>query len=436
MSKQKDLLTGIATTDMSNRALGRIFKVSPNTVKRYRAFYIKSSLNLFQLEQLDDAQIEAKINIKRGRIESKRVPDWGYIHKEMQHKHMTLQLLWEDYCIENPGNAYSYSQFTYYYRKYVRKLDLTMRQTHRAGEMVYVDYAGQTLSFKDVITGIRHKVQIFVGVLGCSNYTFAYAVLTQSIRDWIDAHNNMYYFFGGIPQIVVPDNLKAGVSLPGSHGQDPILNRVYLEQSKYYRIFIIPARVRRPQDKSKAELGVLFVSRWILPILRRRQFFSIDEINKAISELLIKLNKRPFKQLPGCRYSRFEELDKPLLKPLPPTPFEYADWIGQRKVGPDYHLQVDKHFYSIPHELVGEKVETRTTKNIVEFIFKGKRVASHVRNFENGGHTTLSAHQPKAHREYANQKPEKLIEWAKILVSQVCLLFRINSTVALILFLV
>jgi len=413
MSKQRDLLSSIATSEFSNRKLGQIFKLSHNTVRRYREAFKDNGLNICQIEKLDDAKIDSLFNKKRGRIESKRVPDWPMIHKQMQHKHMTLQLLWEEYSLENPHNAYSYSHFTFYYRQYVSKLDLTMRQTHRAGEMVYVDFAGQTLFYTDANTGQQHKVQIFVGVLGCSNYTFAYAVPTQSIRDWIDAHNKMYYFFGGVTQIVVPDNLKSAVTRPVRNGNEPVLSRTYLEQSKHYRIYIIPARVRKPQDKSKAELGVLFVSRWILPVLRRRQFFSIDEINKAISELLIKLNERPFKQLPGCRRSRFEELDKPFLNPLPAAPFEYAEWIGVRKVGVDYHLPVEKHFYSVPCELVGQKVETRTTKNVIEFIHKGKRVASHTRRYDEGSHTTLPAHQPKAHREYANQTPEKFLEWAQ-----------------------
>jgi transposase len=359
---------------------------------------------------MNDDEIARLVKGNRKYTSLKREPDYIYVHNEMQKKNVTEQLLWEEYCLSDPSSAYGYSSFAAKYRKFKKKLDLSMRQSHYAGYSTYVDFAGTTIPYTDPDTGNKYFAQIFIGVLGCSKYTFGYAVRTQSIRDWIDAHNKMYHFFGGTTQLLVSDNLKAAVIRPGSQ---PILNRTYLEQSKHYNIVLIPARVRRPKDKADAEIGVLIFSRWITARLRNYQFFSIDEINLIITELLEKLNKRPFKKLPGCRRSRFEEFDKPMLRPLPNIPFEYAEWTSARKLGPDYHLPIDKHYYSIPHVLVGERIETRATKNIIEFISKGKRIASHSRSYVEGGRTTTPAHQPKSHRQYANLTQENMIKWAR-----------------------
>lgn len=410
MNKMREALRLILLMTMSDRMIGRTLGLSHNTVGRYRDIVLSRDLDWDAIHKMDDAQIESLLKSKRYRVNSKSMPDYEAIHQEMQQRHVTLQLLWEDYHQANSGRAYSYSQFTYYYRQYVGKLDRSMRQKHRAGEMVYVDFAGRTVPYTDLATGEKRQAQIFIGVLGCSNYTFVYAVPSQSTPDWIDAHNRMYQFFGGVPRVVVPDNLKAAVVRAGG---ELILNRTYLEQSKHYGVVILPARVRHPQDKSKAEGGVLLASRWILVKFRHTQFFSIEEINAAITELLWQLNERPFKRLPGCRRSRFEELDRPMLSPLPGTPFEYAEWTSANKVGPDYHMHVKGHYYSVPHALVGARVDARVTCKMVELFNKGRRVASHVRSFEVGGHTTLPAHQPKAHRHYAELTSEQLLEWAK-----------------------
>ncbi len=410
MNKHRETLRYIFATNMSNRMIGRTVGISHNTVKRYRGLINGLPLDWLAIDAMDDAEIEGMLKSKRFRIENKRMPDWAAIHREMQYPHVTLQLLWEDYRLANPGHAYGYSQFTHYYRQYVGKLDITMRQDHRAGECVYVDFAGQTIPYTNAETGEVNKAQIFVGVLGCSSYSFACALRSQSLPDWIEAHNRMFRFIHGTPQIVVPDNLKSAVTRPGA---DPELNRTYLEMAKHYQIVIIPARVRHPKDKAKAENGVLLVSRWILARLRHRKFFSVEEINDAIAELLRQLNERPFKRLPGTRRSRFEELDKPLLKPLPTESFEFAEWTSAHKIGPDYHMRVRDHYYSVPHALISSQVEARVTANIVELYHKGKRIASHPRSYEVGGHTTTPSHQPSAHRHYAEQTPELLIKWAR-----------------------
>lgn len=409
MNKFREALRLILTTTMSSRAIGRYIGLSHNTVHRYRVLAFVAGVDWVQVQQMDDTEVEALLSSKRERVQYKQMPDWAEIHREMQLPDVTLQLLWEDYRLANPGQAYSYSQFTYYYRDYEKKLDLVMRQTHRAGECAYVDFAGRTVPYTELSTGMERQAQVFVGVLGCSSNTFAYAVQSQSVSNWILAHNQMFLYYGGAPQIVVPDNLKAAVICSGAA---PKLNRTYLELARHYGVVIVPARVRHPRDKAKAEVGVLLVSRWILAKLRKRKFFSLEEINAAITELLKELNERPFKKLPGCRRSRFEELDKPLLKPLPEKVFEYAEWVAPRKVGPDYHVPVFDHYYSVPCSLVGNKVEARVTATVVELFCRSRRVASHPKSLEVGGHTTSPSHQPKSHRHYANQTPEKLIEWA------------------------
>jgi len=410
MHKQREALRYAKTTTMSNRMIGKLVGVSRTTVANYRNRIDKLNLNWPDIEKLNDKEIERLVKGSRKLTQSKREPDLIYTHNEMQKPHVTAQLLWEEYSISDPKSAYSYSSFTHKYNTYVKKLDLSMRQPHRAGESIFVDYAGKTIPYTDPETGDERTAQIFIGVMGASKYTFAYASRSQKVHDWIDAHNKMYWFFGGVTQNLVSDCLKSAVI---SSNPEIILNRSYLEQAKHYNTIVLPARPRRPKDKSDAEIGVLIFTRWITAKLRNHKFFSIDEINTIISELLKELNERPFKKLPGCRRSRFEELDQPMLRPLPGLPFEYATWIAVRKVTKDYHLPVDSHSYSVPHELVGQKVETRITKNVVEFFSLGKRIANHPRSYVEGGYSTSPQHQSKEHRAYANLTPENLIEWAK-----------------------
>lgn len=396
--------------EFSYREAANLAGIAPNTVRKYRRICLDTKQDWSQLSKLDDLALARHFITSKSRITDKRMPDWQMVHQQMQIKHQTLIQLWEEYRLIEPETAYAYSQFTHYYREYLGKIDITMRQVHYAGEAAYVDYAGQTIPWTDPKTGEEHQAQIFVGVLGCSNYTFAYAFRSQKIEDWIDAHNRMIYFFGGVPQVVVPDNLKSAVICPGS---EPTINRTYLEFSRHNNCVILPARVRKPQDKSKAELGVLLVTRWITVPLHRRQFFSIAEINEAIAELLVKLNQRPFKRLPGNRQSRFEALDKPALQPLPDKPFQYAQWQTPQKVGPDYHVHIKQHAYSVPYRLVKEKVEARITRNLIEIYYQNQLVATHSRSFEVGGHTTDPLHRPIQHQVYAEQSKDDFVNWAK-----------------------
>jgi transposase len=284
-----------------------------------------------------------------------------------------------------------------------------MRHEHRAGEKMFVDYAGQTVNVIDRETGEIHKAQIFVAVLGASSYTYAEATLSQQVEDWIGSHVRAFSFFGGVTEAIVPDNLKSGVSKACRY--EPDINPTYHDLANHYQTVVLPARVRKPRDKAKAEAGVLLVERWILARLRRRTFFSLAELYKTIGDLPTVLNAKPFKKLPGSRQSRFVELDKPALKPLPAAPYEVAYW-KKAMVHLDYHVEVEGHYYSVPYTLVKKQLEIRYTGTTVECLYRNQRIASHLRNQVRGRHTTIKEHMPPRHRQYSEWNPERFTRWA------------------------
>ena len=285
-----------------------------------------------------------------------------------------------------------------------------MRQEHRAGEKLFVDYAGQTVPVVDRETGGERQAQIFVAVLGASSYTFAEATWTQTLPDWTASHVRAFEFYGGRPEMVVPDNLRSGVSR--AHRYEPDLNPTYHDLARHYGVAVLPARVRRPRDKAKAEVAVQVVERWILAALRHRTFFSLVELNAAIAELLERLNTRRFRKLPGSRRSQFEQLDRPALCPLPDSPYVFAEWKAVR-VSMDYHVEVDGHYYSVPHALVRRQLDVRLTARTVECFHRGQRVASHVRSPAKGRHTTAAEHMPEKHRRMGDWTPDRFIGWAE-----------------------
>jgi transposase len=292
----------------------------------------------------------------------------------------------------------------------MKKLDVTLRQEHRAGEKMFIDYAGQTVPIIDPATGECVEAQIFIAALGASSYTFAEASLAQDLPSWIASHVHAFQFFGGITQILVPDNLKAGVTHP--HRYEPDINPSYQDLAQHYGTTVIPARPGHPKDKAKAESAVLVAERWILAALRNHTFFSLAELNRCIAEKLIDLNTRKFQKLDATRKDLFESIDKPALIPLPSTPYEYAEWKKAR-VNIDYHIELDRHYYSVPYQLVREQVEVRLTATTVEILFKNKRVASHQRSSRQGSFTTLTQHMPKSHQRYLEWTPSRILRWAE-----------------------
>jgi hypothetical protein len=284
-----------------------------------------------------------------------------------------------------------------------------MRQIHRAGEKCFVDYCGPTVPIIDPTTGVIREAAVFVGVLGASSYTFAEATWSQSLPDWLGSHSRMFAFFGGCPELVIPDNLKSGVSRACRY--DPEINPSYQQLAAHYQVAVLPARPYKPQDKAKAEVGVQVVERWILARLRRLSFFSLGELNQAIRSLLVELNAKPFKQLPGNRRQAFEQLDRPALRPLPRQPYQYTE-IKPVKAGCNYHVQFKDHHYSVPHPYVGETLELHATEAQVRLYFRQRQIACHPRK-RHPGYTTLAEHMPQRHQQHQAWTPQRLQGWAK-----------------------
>jgi transposase len=319
-------------------------------------------------------------------------------------------LLWEEYRAAHGEQAYGYARFCALYRQWACTQALSMRQVHIAGEKLFVDYAGPTVEVLDDSTGEIRTAQIFVAVLGASNYTYVEATWSQSLPDWIGAHTRAFAFFGGVPRIVVPDNLKSAVSQPCRY--EPTLSRSYQEMAEHYGIAIIPARPHKPKDKAKVEVGVQIVERWVLAKLRHRQFTTLSELNQTIAELTQQLNAKPFKRLPGSRASQFAELDQPALQPLPADAYTFAQWKAAR-VNIDYHVELDGHYYSVPYRHARQTVEIRYTVTMVEIFHERQRIASHARRYRKGAHTTLGEHMPKAHRAQQDWTPGRLLNWGQ-----------------------
>ena len=348
--------------------------------------------------------------INSGRFTRLADPDFNEIQSELKRKGMTLQLLWEEYAQAHPQAHYSYSRFTVLYRQWSKKQNLSMRQTHRAGEKLFVDYCGPTVPIVNPNTGECRHAQIFVAVLGASSYTYAEATLTQSLPDWIGAHVRCFEFFDGVPAVVVPDNLKSAVSKACRY--DPQINPTYHQLATHYDIAVIPARPYKPKDKAKAEVGVQIVERWILMRLRKQTFFTLAELNHAIRDLLHDLNRRSFKKLPGSRRSQFEAIDKPALRPLPRDPYHYRE-VKKARVSLDYHIEYDGHYYSVPYPLVKEEVSLYVGEKSVQIFYQGAQVALHPRSFTRGGHTTDANHMAKAHRKHQAWSPQRFLNWAE-----------------------
>jgi transposase len=410
MRKVKEVLRLKWENGLSNRQIAKSCSIARATVAEYVRRAKEVGLSWPLPLGMDETELNERLFPSSPSVPSgfRPVPDWAEVHRQLKHKGVTLFLLWQEYKETYP-EGYQYSSFCKHYQAWSDKLDLVMRQDHRAGEKLFVDYAGQTVPVVDATTGEISEAQIFVAVLGASNYTYVEATWSQSLMDWIHSHTRAFQFFGGVPEVVIPDNLKAGVTKASRY--EPDINPSYQEMATHYGCAVIPARVRKPRDKAKVEAGVQVVERWILARLRNVTFFSLTELNTAIRNLIKTLNDRPFKKLPGCRQSLFDSLDKPALSPLPVQPYVYAEWKKAR-VHIDYHIEVEGHYYSVPYQLVKQQVEVRITRQIVEVFYKGRRIASHRRSHERGYHTTVTEHMPQAHQRYAEWTPERLIRWA------------------------
>jgi len=358
--------------------------------------------------ELDEQALQTQLYRREVPLSRRPLPDFSQIHAELARPGVTRQLLWQEYKADEP-EGWQYSVFCDQYRRWLATQELVLRQNHAPGEKLFVDYAGQTVPVVDRHTGEVREAQIFVAVLGCSNYTYTEATWTQRLPDWLGAHVRALEFFGGCPGAIVPDNLKSAVK--HAHRYEPELNPSYQDFAEHYGVAIVPARAGKPRDKAKVEAGVLVVERWILARLRNRTFFSLGELNAAISELLEHLNHRPFKKLEGCRHTRFVELDRPSLRPLPPRRYEFGQW-KTAKVHPDYHVEVDRAYYSVPYRLIGSELDVRVSAHAVEIFHTGKLVAAHARAAERGRRLTHNAHRPQSHVAVIEHSLTRVLERA------------------------
>jgi len=411
MRKIKEVLRLKWQHGHSNKQIALSCKIARSTVSEYLDRAQRAGLTWPLDATLDDGALEALLFPDKHAIVSsaRSMPSMEYLHRELKRKGVTLQLLWYEYKETNP-DGYQYSQFCNLYQQWQKKLDVTLRQKHRAGEKLFIDYCGQTVPIIDSATGEITQAEIFIAALGASSYTFAEASPGQDLPSWIRSHVHAFEFFGGVPKILVPDNLKAGVTHPCRY--EPDVNPTYQDLAQHYATTVIPARVRRPRDKAKVESAVFVAERWILAALRNHTFFSVAELNRAIAKELVKLNNRKFKKIDTTRRQLFESIDRPALKALPTTPYEYASW-KKAKVNIDYHIEIDRHCYSVPYQLAREHVDVRITASTVEVLFKNRRVASHQRSYRQGGFTSLYEHMPKSHQKHLEWTPSRLIHWAE-----------------------
>jgi transposase len=392
---------------MSQHTIARSLGLSQGTVSKYLNRTRRAGLSWPLPPELDDdARLETRLYPPPCELPSdeRPQPDWAVVHRELRRASVTLMLLWEEYC-DTTSDGFSYSWFCERYKEWVGRLKPTLRQVHVAGEKLFVDYSGHTMEVIDGLTGEVLTAQIFVAVLGASNFTYAEASFSQSLPDWISSHVRAFTFFGGTARQTVSDNLKAGVTRACFH--EPMINRTYADLARHYSTAILPARPYRPKDKAKVEVGVQIVGRWILARLRNRHFFSLAALNEAVHDLLIDLNNRVLRSWGRSRRELFEELDRPALTPLPDEPYEYAEWKRCR-VNLDYHVEFAKHYYSVPYNLVRQEVEARITQKTVEIFLRGKRVASHLRSTLPHRPTTVAEHMPSSHRRYRDWTHERI----------------------------
>lgn len=410
MRKISEVLRQRFELNRSYHDIAQSLNISKSTVYEYLIRAKTAAINWPLPAGLSEQELYGKLFLPASQTDAPRaLPDWEKVHRELRKKGMTLRLLWREYR-DIHTDGLGYTQFCVRYRAYVKTVSPVMRQVHKAGEKTFVDYAGMTVPWIDPLTGEIHEAQIFVSALGASQFIFVEATATQQIPDWIQSHVRMWEHFGGVSEIVVPDNLKSGVTK--AHRYDPDINANYQHLSEHYGFAIVPARVAEPKDKAKAENAVGIVERQILAALRHTTFTSIGEINAAIKPRVHVLNNQSFQKMKTSRYELFETIDKPALKQLPKERYQYADWV-KAKIHIDYHFVFNNHYYSVPYQYIHHAVEIRATHKTVECFYQEKRIAVHIRSHIRYGFTTFKEHMPPAHLAHAEWSPERMKRWAE-----------------------
>jgi len=404
MRKIRDVLRLKLEARLSHERIAAALHISKGVVTKYINLAANADLNWGQIAALDDTTLHNRLLGTTVRASNFVTPDYAQMHQELRRKGMTMMLLWQEH-VERYGaaNTHKYSQFCENYRIYAKRLKRSMRQVHRAGEKLFIDYAGPTIELN---SGAR--AHIFVAALGASSFTYACATPRETMSDWLGATAQALRYIGGVPQLIVPDNPKALIA--DANRYEPRANETVMDFARHYGTSFLPARPYRPQDKGKVESAVQVVERWILMRLRHQRFESVDDVNEAIAPLLDQLNAKAFQKLPGSRASAFAEFDAPALQPLPTQSWELAVYKTVR-VHVDQHIEFEGHRYSVPHALIGQVLEARVTARTVELLYAGQRVASHARSAAPGTYSTQPAHLSAAHRSHLQWTPERLIHW-------------------------
>jgi transposase len=413
MRKTKEVLRLHFELGLRQREIARACSISQGAVHNYLKKAAAAGITWPLPEGWDEKRIEEALFGEQRPVDRSReraVPDFPSLHEELQrHRHLTLQLAWEEYRQTNP-QGYHYSRFCALYQRWRGKQNVVLRQEHKPGEKGFVDWAGATIPMHDPVTGEVWPASLFVMVLGSSSYTYAEATRDQQLAAWINAHIHAFEYFSGVPRLLIPDNLRTGVSRACRY--DPDLNPTYQEFAMHYAVGVVPARPYRARDKAKVEVGVQVAERWIIAALRHQKFFRLADLNHAIRELLERLNKRPFKKREGSRTSVFAAVERNALQALPAEPFDMSQWSYAR-VNIDYHITFDANFYSVPYTLVQERVEVRATPTTIEIFHKGQRVASHVRGHGREQVFTQREHRPKSHQAHLEWTPSRMVHWAE-----------------------
>ncbi len=410
MDKIREILRLKFEKGLSERKVARACAVSRPTVAKYVRGALLAGIGWPLKPEMDEAWLDERLGDRRraGQKPRRHLPEMSKIRKELSRKGVTLQRLWQEY-IENNSGGYGYTQFCEYYRRWAGANKTCYRQTYKAGEFMFVDFAGQKIPYFDVESGTLKYAHLFVAVLGASNYTYVEVCENEQQHCWTMAHVRAYEYFNGVTELAVPDNPKALVRKPDRY--DPDINQSYWEMLRYYGTAAMPARVRKPRDKAKVESGVLVAERWILAPLRNHKFFSITQIIEAVKPLLEKLNDTPFNKMEGTRRQHYEQIDRPKLRPLPKKRYEYAVWkVATLNI--DCHFTAMKHFYSAPHTYRQQQLKVRIASNRVEAFSKGHRVASHIRSFIPNRYTTVKEHLPPKLQAYDAWGPQRIVEWA------------------------
>ncbi|MBC7917077.1 MAG: IS21 family transposase [Rhodoferax sp.] len=413
MRKLKDALRLKLEGGQSHQQIADALAISKGVVTKYVGLAVAAALDWPAVQAMDEATLERRLLSAAQQVPTYTRPDYGRIHQELRRKGVTLMLLWEEYCAqvsdehtpEHPTRPWRYSQFCENYRQFAKRLKRSMRQNHRAGEKLFIDFAGPTVPLT-----VGGQANIFVAAMGASGYCFAFATATQTAADWLNATARALTFYGGVSQLIIPDNPRALVTVANRY--EPQLTDTVRDFARHYGCSVLPARAYHPQDKPKVELNVLLVERWVLARLRNHRFASVQEVNDAIAPLLEYVNQRPFQKLPGCRASVFAQIDAPALRALPSQPWEWASFKTVR-VHIDSHVELDGHRYSVPNALIGLALELRITAGALEVLHRGQRVASHMRSAHRGHFTTVVEHLPQAHQAHAQWTPERLVSWGE-----------------------